>query len=285
MDEEDPAPDREKVQRGRKKKIRSALEAQDRKYLSLFIATSHCRRLPWDEFFNNVAKLPFFDRSHHIRCCDNCNPDLFLTETIKISYSFPTRAPHTTRPSDELSDAVSSALQDWRSEAVQRYYPDQVTIVSRYLLDDEVIEKIAARPRTVTAVNIFSHVIPWRLGVERYGRDVVQIVSGICSLYPDSIQIAREEREHQELVKAATQEYYEVLKKAFQECYDAVYEIRTGRMVKKGPRGNQHYEEERKWPSKGYSSLEEFVAAWRLLFSNARKFNEPESLIYNYADD
>ncbi|KAJ3963485.1 Bromodomain-containing protein, partial [Lentinula raphanica] len=38
-------------------------------------------------------------------------------------------------------------------------------------------------------------------------------------------------------------------------------------------------------PSKGYSSLEEFVAAWRLLFSNARKFNEPESLIYNYADD
>ncbi|KAJ3816872.1 P-loop containing nucleoside triphosphate hydrolase protein, partial [Lentinula raphanica] len=318
MDQEDSEPD--KVQRRKMNRARSALEAWDHKHLSLFIATSGCRRVPWDEFFDNGAKLPFFIRSDDARCCDNCNPDLFPVETIKLSYPYPTRASHTTRPSDDLSAAVTSALHEWRSEAVQLYYPGQVTILGQYLLDDEVINKIAARPRLVTAVDIFCHVIPWRLGVERYGGDVVQIVTGICSLYPDPIQLAREEREHQELVKAANEEYREVLKKAFQECYDAVYDIRTGRMVKKGARNKQYYEDERKcqpflalprktvWPlyyeviqhpisishirnmmlagpSKGYSSLKEFVAAWRLLFSNARTFNEPNSLIYIYADD
>ncbi|KAJ3846160.1 Bromodomain-containing protein, partial [Lentinula lateritia] len=38
-------------------------------------------------------------------------------------------------------------------------------------------------------------------------------------------------------------------------------------------------------PSKGYSTLAEFVVAWRLLFSNARTFNEPNSQICKYADE
>jgi len=38
-------------------------------------------------------------------------------------------------------------------------------------------------------------------------------------------------------------------------------------------------------PSKGYATMAEFAAAWRLLFNNAHTFNEPNSLIYKYADD
>ena len=38
-------------------------------------------------------------------------------------------------------------------------------------------------------------------------------------------------------------------------------------------------------PSRGYATLQEFVDAWRLLFSNARTFNEPGSQIYCAADD
>ncbi|KAE9403721.1 hypothetical protein BT96DRAFT_1078548, partial [Gymnopus androsaceus JB14] len=109
-----------------------------------------------------------------------------------------------------------------------------------------LLNKIAARPRMVTTVDIFRHVIPWGLGVERYGTEVVLIVSGICSLHLDPVQVAHEEQEHQHLVNTANKEYRETLEKAFRECYEAVYDVRTGQMVKKGPRNNQHFEEERK---------------------------------------
>ena len=48
-------------QRGRKKKAQSALQARDQMFLSLFIATSKCRREPWDEFFSNQGKSKWLE--------------------------------------------------------------------------------------------------------------------------------------------------------------------------------------------------------------------------------
>lgn len=149
------------------------------------------------------------------------------------------------RPSKELCDAVSDALHDWHREAIQAYYPNQVLILGSYILDDDVIDRIANRPRIVNSVDVFRHLIPWGFG-EKYGAKVVLIVSGICSLHPDPVQVACEEQEHRRLVNAANKEYRESLETAFQECYDAVYDVRSGQIVKKGPRNNQHLEEERK---------------------------------------
>ncbi|KAE9403722.1 hypothetical protein BT96DRAFT_1078554 [Gymnopus androsaceus JB14] len=80
---------------GKKKKAQSALEARDRKYLSLFIATSNCRRIPWDNFSTTEGKsaCSSLPNPKNARCCDNCQPDKFPIETIKISYPYLTLCP------------------------------------------------------------------------------------------------------------------------------------------------------------------------------------------------
>ena len=37
-------------------------------------------------------------------------------------------------------------------------------------------------------------------------------------------------------------------------------------------------------PTRGYATLPQFVADWRLLFSNSLKFNREESEIYRYTE-
>ncbi|KAE9383071.1 P-loop containing nucleoside triphosphate hydrolase protein, partial [Gymnopus androsaceus JB14] len=231
-------------QRGRKKKAQSALQARDQMFLSLFIATSKCRREPWDEFFSNQGKMLLFERRPEVRCCDNCQPDKFPVEKIQLSYPFPTRAPRTKRPSEELLNEVTVALRRWRTDVIQRDYPNQSIITGRYILDDEVIDKIAARPRIVTSIEIFRHIIPWGFGIAKYGGAIVELVSSICNLHPDPVQLAHEERERKRLIDEANKEYRETLTQAFKECYDSVHLVGTGRMVKRGPRNNQQLVEE-----------------------------------------
>jgi hypothetical protein len=46
--------------RGQKKGRKSAIDACDQRFLSLFIATPDCRQGPWDIFFNNSIKCNGF---------------------------------------------------------------------------------------------------------------------------------------------------------------------------------------------------------------------------------
>ncbi|KAF9047215.1 P-loop containing nucleoside triphosphate hydrolase protein [Rhodocollybia butyracea] len=125
------------IQRGQRKKAQSALEARDQKFLSQFIATSDCRRAPWDDFFNNTSKLPFFVCPVGACCCDNCEPDKFLVHTIKVTYPYPTRAPRSTKPSEELSAAVTVALRNWRN------WRSNLMKFKYYLVDQRVCQEIS----------------------------------------------------------------------------------------------------------------------------------------------
>ncbi|THU93714.1 hypothetical protein K435DRAFT_725117, partial [Dendrothele bispora CBS 962.96] len=150
---------------GGKKGAISAVTARDRRYLSYFLATSKCRRIPWDDFFVNADKLLLFVQPPNARCCDNCQPHLFPTETVAIRYPYPSRARRAVKPSMELQNAVRSALHQWRATTVQKHYAGQFIITGRYILSDDVINRIAERPRAITDVNVFRYVIPWGLGV------------------------------------------------------------------------------------------------------------------------
>ncbi|KAF9060011.1 hypothetical protein BDP27DRAFT_1452928, partial [Rhodocollybia butyracea] len=103
----------------------------------------HSLSQPQTVFFNNTSKLPFFGRPVGARCCDNCEPDNFLVHTIKVTYPYPTRVPCSTKPSEELSAAVTVALRNWRSNIIETDYPNQYTITGHYILDDNVIFKLA----------------------------------------------------------------------------------------------------------------------------------------------
>ncbi|KAE9388611.1 hypothetical protein BT96DRAFT_960180 [Gymnopus androsaceus JB14] len=213
---------------GRKKGPTSALQARDQCFLSFFIATSKCRHLPWDEFFNNKLKPAIlFMRPLGARCCDNCEPDQFPVETIRITYPYPTRAPRTTRPTEALSDAVTKALCNWRLELIKTQYSGQRTITGCYILADEVVASIAAHPL--------------------YGAEIVHIVSELCALHPDPAQLAREETNMHAEERCRQKLDRNILVTAFQECFDSVHNVGTGRMVTTG---------------RGFLTLAEFVTAW-----------------------
>ncbi|EEB94042.1 hypothetical protein MPER_07216, partial [Moniliophthora perniciosa FA553] len=253
IDVEDPIRDDEDIEpvkamfsrRGKRKGATSQLEARDRRYLSYFIATKKCRRIPWDEFFANHEKTPpLFDTLPRSRCCDNCQPESFPVEAIKVLYPFPTRASRAHKVSDELRDAVVAALLKWRSFAHKRDYTGQGIIIEDYLLDNDIIQKIASRPRAVTDSNIFRRVIPWALGVARYGGEVVDVVSEQVRLHPDPQQQAREEaakeRHLSQFLAMVEKDQRQILLKVFDECYEAVYDVKTGHQVYR-TRGGQKY--------------------------------------------
>ncbi|THU97463.1 hypothetical protein K435DRAFT_888883 [Dendrothele bispora CBS 962.96] len=225
---------------GGKKGAISAVAARDRKYLSYFLATSECRRIPWDEFFCNADKLLLFVRPPNAQCCDNCQPELFPIETVAIRYPYPSRARRAVKPSMELQDAIRSALHQWRATAIEKHYAGQTVITGRYILSDDVIDRIAERPRVITDISVFRYVIPWGLGVANpsYAEEVVQTIHEQVALHPDPIQLAREEaaqeQANKKLEATAEKERYERLRQVFQGCYDAVYGEKTGDMVARG---------------------------------------------------
>jgi hypothetical protein len=138
-DEADP-----KVAPKRKsKKTMSAMEARDRLFLLEYVVTSGCRRIPWNKFFGNNSKreesytlnLSKSDLSSvglpypvllGARCCDNCTPDLFPIETVRLVGGLTLKSGRRRqgKASDgELISAVKEALRTLRKSIAQREFP------------------------------------------------------------------------------------------------------------------------------------------------------------------
>jgi hypothetical protein len=196
---------------------------------------------------DHVSVVTLFVKDPDARCCDNCHPDLFSIDTILIKYPFPTHARQAPKPSLELQSAVINALRSWQMATVERDYPGQQIITSRYLLNDDIIDKIAAWPRAIDTVDVFQHIIPWRVGVELpYGTEVIKVVKDEVAKYPDPQEAARQEAAYEWLNAMAEKQKQEALLKVFHECYEAVYSTQTGIMIKRGRGSAARIEPERK---------------------------------------
>ncbi|THU94536.1 hypothetical protein K435DRAFT_573818, partial [Dendrothele bispora CBS 962.96] len=233
----DAEPDPELQIKRKRKKGKSPLETWDQDFLTYFIATTKCRRIPWNIFFSNESKMSLFTAPPGSRCCDNCQPEDFPVEVVTLEMPYPTRIGRSAKPSEDLQDAISAALRAWRSQTIDRDYPGQRMVTSRKILSDDVIRKIVERPSAVSqhGTEVFYHIIPWQWGVFKYGTEVVDIVRHQVSLFPDPNQVAREEQEreraYQRLLEAARKQERTQLVSFFEECWDEMYNLESGETI------------------------------------------------------
>ncbi|KAF8170902.1 hypothetical protein K438DRAFT_2059787 [Mycena galopus ATCC 62051] len=238
--------------RGQKRKALSAFEAQDRLYLSRFVTTSRCRRKPWNNYFENESKRPFFAPIPGARCCDNCDPDKFPVEIVRVVQPARDRPGRGSKPTEELMAAITDRLLTWRTTMISRDYPRQQIITGKLILPNKIVAKIAERPRAVTTPDIFFSTIMWKWGTEndcRYGKEIVEAVGEVLRHYPDEVQEKREAAEREKvfnnLMAVANKQRREKLKAVFQEYWDAVFNVTTGKTVTRGRGPNKRTEPER----------------------------------------
>ncbi|KAK7027517.1 DEAD (Asp-Glu-Ala-Asp) box polypeptide 59 [Paramarasmius palmivorus] len=200
-----------------------------------------------NEFVTTVS-LPF-PRPLGGLCCDNCTPENFPVETIVPKYPYPTRACQAPKSSKELCTAVKAALYSWREVLIETEYSRQFTVVPEYVLNDDVINEISARPHAVAKMgtNVFKAIIPWGFSIQ-YGSEVANLVADQITLHPDPAEITREhalrERKLQEFLALATKERQAKLLPVFEECYNAVYRVKINNMIKVTRGGTTIWERE-----------------------------------------
>ncbi|KAK7026745.1 hypothetical protein VNI00_015518 [Paramarasmius palmivorus] len=210
-----------------------------------------------------------------------------------------------TTGNEELCTAVKAALYSWREVLIETEYSRQFTVVPEYVLDDDVIDEISARPHAVAKMgtDVFKAIIPWGFSIQ-YGSEVANLVADQITLHPDPTEITREhalhERKLQEFLMLVTKEQQAKLLPVFEECYNAVYQVKINNMIKVTRGGTTIWEREQidyyeeiqspismsniaqmmcAGPSKGYSSLEDYVSGWQLMFANCWTYNVKHSYI------
>ncbi|KAK6968994.1 p-loop containing nucleoside triphosphate hydrolase protein [Favolaschia claudopus] len=237
--------------RGQKRATSSAYEARDRLFLSRFIATAHCRRKPWDMYFENEKKALLFQPPPGARCCDNCEPELFPVDIIRVVQPVRDKPGRGSKPTEELTAAVINGLRSWRQVAVERDFPQQLIVTGKVILPNKIIEKIAERPRAVTTPHLFFSKIDWKWGTYdncRYGNEVVAAVQAVLKDHPDEEEERREavrrEKQLDQLLAVANKQRREKLRAVFQDCWDAVADVKTGNSVSRGRGADKHLEAE-----------------------------------------
>lgn len=98
------------------------------------------------------------------RCCDNCQPDLFVVEVVKSVNPPGLKRGKKKETPEEEKEYVRNKLVDWRNNVLlKQYYGGLTSISAGTLLSDEVVDKIVGcgeRPRNYAELR--RHVI-WAL--------------------------------------------------------------------------------------------------------------------------
>ncbi|KAJ7215829.1 P-loop containing nucleoside triphosphate hydrolase protein [Mycena pura] len=134
-----------KAPRRKAKKTMTVLEARDRRYLLEYIVTTGCRRIPWNKFFGNKSKRQFvlpYPAPPGARCCDNCTPDLFPVETVRLTGGPQAKLGlrQNIKTNEEVTAAVQETLLELRDAIAQRKYPRQNIITGKILMSNTVVD-------------------------------------------------------------------------------------------------------------------------------------------------
>ncbi|KAF8141067.1 hypothetical protein K438DRAFT_1911309 [Mycena galopus ATCC 62051] len=124
------------VKHKRRKKQSKECNSREADFLSQFACTKKCRRKIWDLFFDNDLK----DRT---RCCDNCEPQLFEVEEIKLDKIPSLKRGRKKEMDKELAELIKTELMDWREDYLLDEIYSETTIISAgTVLGDVVIEQL-----------------------------------------------------------------------------------------------------------------------------------------------
>ncbi|KAJ7481893.1 hypothetical protein FB451DRAFT_1029987 [Mycena latifolia] len=214
--------------RRKPRKTMSVVEARDRRYLLEYIVTEGCRRIPWNKFFGNSSKLKLpYPAPPGARCCDNCTPELFPVETVRLTGGSQLKSgrPRHSKTSEEVAAAVTETLLALRNAIAHREWPEQNIITGKNLMSDLVVEALATRAREITSLDALKQAVRW-IWAPRFGDEVVQAIQTRLVDFPDFERLAREEQEREKAFVAlqalAEKDLRKKLATIFDGCYDAI---------------------------------------------------------------
>ncbi|KAJ7106456.1 hypothetical protein C8R43DRAFT_963333 [Mycena crocata] len=168
-EEEEP----EAVEAAQKKKKKrkaarvSLADALEAKFLSRFACITSCRRVVWDDYFENGKKAPL-NRAvpAGARCCDNCEPTQFPVELVQVEKIPGLKGGKKRKWPTALSDAIRTGLRKWsRNVLMPLLYPAEAgfSMTGSALLPDSVIEQIAMCRERVDSIDSLKCRARWNL--------------------------------------------------------------------------------------------------------------------------
>ena len=166
----------------------------------MFMITDDCRRDPWDEFYDNQNKgqssfygnndyadpsatphnLP--DLGPDCRCCDNCNPDLFPIETLRVFGLNAIKTGRCKPTTDKMLSELSLRLCQVVDNIVSRDWPNQHIWTSRMLLQDDVIENFARQAKQIQSVDDLHSYVGWHW-CKKYGQEILECIVEVCAKF------------------------------------------------------------------------------------------------------
>ncbi|KAJ7670474.1 P-loop containing nucleoside triphosphate hydrolase protein, partial [Mycena rosella] len=187
-EEDDP----EVLTAAQKKKKRKAArvsqaDALEAKVLSRFACVSVCRRLVWDEYFEN-GKKPQLVRPvpAGARCCDNCEPSKFLVELVEVEKIPGLKGGKKRKWPTQLSDAIRTGLRKWSRDVLMplMYPPKEAgfSMTGSALPPDSTIEQIAMCGERVDSVETLQRRARWFL-MPMHGAILLQALQQIFDEY------------------------------------------------------------------------------------------------------
>ncbi|KAJ7800420.1 hypothetical protein B0H14DRAFT_3156039 [Mycena olivaceomarginata] len=187
--EEDDAEVTPEVQTKKKKRKAARVsfaDALEARFLSRFACTTGCRRIVWDEYFDNAKKAPLVrDVPEGARCCDNCEPTQFPVELVVVEKIPGLKGGKTRKWPTELSDAIRVGLRKWSREVLMPLlYPKDAgfSMTGSALLPDSTIEQIAMCGERVNSVENLQRRARWFL-MPNHGVILLQALQQIFDQY------------------------------------------------------------------------------------------------------
>jgi hypothetical protein len=185
-----------------KKKSRNPVEQQDYIHMLKFLVTTQCRWIPWNAFFNNQNKRrPLFQRPPGGRCCDNCEPDDFLYDTIELDGATPRFSKRGRKSSEELYTAVEQQLKGLRQTLSRELYGEGSQLVTgKALMSDKIIQRLATYARHYASADKVKEHSYWHWAGNYAGR-VSDTIQEILVDFPDPQEEAQEARRREQTFK------------------------------------------------------------------------------------
>ena len=183
---------------------------------------------------NLVGTVPSpFRAPSGARCCDNCNPNLFPVDTIRLTDPNQLQLPGRSRKSPpEVFEAVQQELQVLREKFVTDLYGhSQLLITGKMILQDDIIAVLAERARSIVSVNALKQRVYWHFA-NQFGNDIVQAVTLVMVRFPDTVQMAKQLKDRERALKALLQmkqrDLHEKLSLIHEACLGPVLAVQDG---------------------------------------------------------
>ncbi|KAK7013460.1 hypothetical protein R3P38DRAFT_2546130, partial [Favolaschia claudopus] len=170
------------------------------------------------------------------RCCDNCTPNLFPVETVRLTNALPKLGRKSkNKTNEEVAAAVQETLRTLRDTIARRKYPQQHIITGKILMSNQVLDALANRARSIDSSDTLNQTVRWLLNwAPEFGAEVVKAIQKRLLDFPDFERLAREEKQRAKAFLALEAMAEKDLRKKLTLVFDGCYEAILSETVQRG---------------------------------------------------